>query len=59
MENKTLTNLQIAQVVGYMNDLAFIRVFKKIEGVTPGKYRESLSNTTVYEAETTKNITES
>ncbi|SFM30116.1 AraC-type DNA-binding protein [Paenibacillus sp. 1_12] len=53
MENKALTNLQIAQMVGYMNDLAFIRVFKKIEGVTPGKYRESLSDDTVYEAETT------
>jgi YesN/AraC family two-component response regulator len=53
MENKALTNLQIAQMVGYMNDLAFIRVFKKIEGVTPGKYRESLPNTTVYETEAT------
>ncbi|MFD0677256.1 MULTISPECIES: helix-turn-helix domain-containing protein [unclassified Paenibacillus] len=53
MENKALTNLQIAQMVGYMNDLAFIRVFKKLEGVTPGRYRESLANTTVYEAETT------
>lgn len=42
MENKALTNLQIAQMVGYSNDLAFIRVFKKTEGVTPGKYRESL-----------------
>ncbi|MEK3913372.1 helix-turn-helix domain-containing protein [Paenibacillus sp. FSL H7-0331] len=52
MENKALTNLQIAQMVGYTNDLAFIRVFKKIEGITPGKYRESLSNITVYEAET-------
>ncbi|NOU97706.1 helix-turn-helix domain-containing protein [Paenibacillus sp. LMG 31456] len=52
MENKALTNLQIAQMVGYTNDLAFIRVFKKNEGVTPGKYRESLSTMTVYESET-------
>ncbi|MFX3636013.1 MAG: helix-turn-helix domain-containing protein [Candidatus Pristimantibacillus sp.] len=50
MENKALTNLQIAQMVGYMNDLAFIRVFKKMEGVTPGKYRESVSEMIASEA---------
>lgn len=37
------TVLQIAQMVGYANDVGFIRVFKKIEGITPGKYRESIN----------------
>lgn len=40
MEDKTLTNVQIAQMVGYTNDIVFIRAFKKLEGVTPGRYRE-------------------
>ncbi|WP_091222951.1 helix-turn-helix domain-containing protein [Paenibacillus sp. BC26] len=42
MEDKVLTNAQIAQMVGYQNDVVFIRAFKKLEGVTPGKYREML-----------------
>lgn len=33
----------IAEILGYANDAAFIRVFKKYEGVTPGRYREVLS----------------
>lgn len=37
------TILQIALLVGYANDVGFIRVFKKIEGITPGKYRESIN----------------
>lgn len=37
-----LTVLQVAQRVGYATDIGFIRVFKKMEGVTPGKYRETL-----------------
>lgn len=46
MQNKELTIVQIAQKVGYNNDVVFIRAFKKLEGVTPGKYREtSLSET--------------
>lgn len=43
MENPGLTNSQIASMVGYTSDAVFIRVFKKVEGVTPGKYRESLA----------------
>ncbi|MNG34810.1 Arabinose operon regulatory protein [compost metagenome] len=47
MQNKELTIVQIAQKVGYNNDVVFIRAFKKVEGVTPGKYREtSLVETT-------------
>ena len=32
---------QIAGQVGFYNSLALIRVFKKLEGLTPGKYREN------------------
>ncbi len=42
MQDKKLTFTQIANKVGYANDIGFIRVFKKYEGTTPGKYRESL-----------------
>ncbi|NHN33775.1 helix-turn-helix domain-containing protein [Paenibacillus agricola] len=38
--NKHLTNAQVARTVGYTNDIVFIRSFKKLEGMTPGKYRE-------------------
>lgn len=31
---------KIAQMVGYSNDRSFSRVFTKINGVSPGKYRE-------------------
>ncbi|MFF2094308.1 AraC family transcriptional regulator [Paenibacillus sp. NPDC058174] len=33
------TVAQIALVVGYSNDIGFIRFFKKHEGITPGQYR--------------------
>lgn len=39
------TVLQVAQHVGYATDIGFIRVFKKVEGITPGKYRETLQQT--------------
>lgn len=42
MQDKKLTFTQIANKIGYSSDIGFIRVFKKYEGVTPGKYRESL-----------------
>ncbi|WP_339320932.1 helix-turn-helix domain-containing protein [Paenibacillus sp. FSL W8-0194] len=42
MGDKDLTNAQIAQMVGYTSDVVFIRAFKKLEGVTPGKYRENM-----------------
>jgi len=42
-EQKSLTISQIAQRVGYTNDAALIRVFKKLEGITPGVYRELLN----------------
>ena len=32
MEQSELTNAQLAQLVGYTNDVVFIRAFKKLEG---------------------------
>jgi len=33
---------EIGEMVGFYNSAAFIRVFKKYEGITPGKYKETL-----------------
>jgi two-component system, response regulator YesN len=35
---------QVGEQVGYANALTFRRVFKKIEGVNPGDYRDSIGN---------------
>ncbi|KIL42160.1 AraC family transcriptional regulator [Gordoniibacillus kamchatkensis] len=43
MDNRELTIAQIAQMVGYNNDVVFIRAFKKLEGITPGKFRDSIA----------------
>ena len=32
---------EIAKTVGYSDSNAFIRVFKRYEGITPGKYRQT------------------
>lgn len=40
LEATGLTVQQVAEKVGYATDIGFIRVFKKLEGVTPGKFRE-------------------
>lgn len=42
LSETNLTMMQIAQKIGYANDIGFIRVFKKLEGITPGKYREMI-----------------
>lgn len=42
MKESKHTISQIARSVGYANDVGFIRVFKKYEGITPGKYRDML-----------------
>ncbi|MHA6480563.1 helix-turn-helix domain-containing protein [Paenibacillus sp. strain BS8-2] len=39
LTDSDMTLSQIAEKVGYTNDASFIRVFKKLEGITPGKYR--------------------
>jgi len=44
MRDKELTIGQISQMVGYNNDVVFIRAFKKLEGVTPGKFREAFDS---------------
>ncbi len=44
MGESDYTNAQLAQMVGYTNDVVFIRAFKKLEGVTPGKYRISIQH---------------
>lgn len=40
LEETHLANAQIAEMVGYTSTVVFIRSFKKLEGVTPGKYRD-------------------
>ena len=35
--------MQISQAVGYISDITFIRVFKRYEGTTPGRYKEWLN----------------
>lgn len=42
MADPHYTISQIAQMVGYTNDVGFIRMFKRYEGITPGKYKEML-----------------
>ncbi|WP_171634544.1 helix-turn-helix domain-containing protein [Paenibacillus plantarum] len=42
LKDPTLTIAQVAIKVGYANDVGFIRVFKKYEGITPGQFRSSL-----------------
>jgi len=34
--------LQVSQAVGYLSDITFIRVFKRYEGTTPGRFREGM-----------------
>jgi len=40
LKDKSLTLSDITRTVGFANEAGFIRVFKKYEGVTPGKYRD-------------------
>lgn len=35
-----LTNGEIAMSIGILNDTSFNRIFKNLEGITPGKYRK-------------------
>ena len=44
LKNDKYTVFQVANMVGYSNDIGFIRVFKKLEGITPGKYRQMNTN---------------
>jgi YesN/AraC family two-component response regulator len=40
LNDRTLTIGEISRKVGYSNHVGFGRVFKKIEGITLGQYRE-------------------
>jgi two-component system response regulator YesN len=40
LENQNITLNEISSLVGFIDVNALIRIFKKYEGVTPGKYKE-------------------
>jgi two-component system, response regulator YesN len=42
LQESTLAVKRIAKNCGYLSDIAFIRVFKKYEGITPGQYRTQI-----------------
>ena len=42
LSEKDLSILNVSEMVGYGNDRNLNRVFKQREGITPGKYRESI-----------------
>jgi len=44
MLTEDMTINDIALRVGYSNNIVLTKVFKKLEGVTPGKFREQLRN---------------
>ncbi|ARK31225.1 response regulator transcription factor [Halalkalibacter krulwichiae] len=44
LENPFLKIYEIAIAVGYQNDKYFIKVFKKIEGITPKDYRNKIKS---------------
>jgi YesN/AraC family two-component response regulator len=39
-----LTVSEIARRIGYASEVGLIRIFKKYEGITPGKYRTNLDS---------------
>lgn len=34
---------EVSEMVGYISDISYIKVFKKYEGITPGQFKESAS----------------
>ncbi|NLL71813.1 MAG: AraC family transcriptional regulator [Epulopiscium sp.] len=40
LKSEDINISEVAEKVGYINSLSLIRVFKKYEGITPGKYKE-------------------
>ncbi|MNI90133.1 Arabinose operon regulatory protein [compost metagenome] len=41
MADKRLTVGEVAESIGFNDVGTFIRIFKRIEGITPGKYKEA------------------
>jgi AraC-like DNA-binding protein len=44
LDTSRLTVSQIARTLGYANEVGFIRMFKRYEGITPGAYRDGRLN---------------
>lgn len=44
LADKTLTISDISRKVGYANHVSFGRLFKRLEGITPGQYRDVLGS---------------
>ena len=42
LKNRSLNINQVAEKVGFINDISLIRAFKRVEGITPGYYRNNL-----------------
>lgn len=42
LENADLKIADIAQMTGFVDSNAFIRIFKKLKGITPGKYSQTI-----------------
>ena len=42
LKDRSLNISQIAERVGFINDIGLIRTFKRLEGVTPGYYRNDV-----------------
>ena len=42
LKKTEMNNMQLAQFCGFMTDKTFVRTFKKITGITPKRYKESL-----------------
>jgi two-component system response regulator YesN len=43
LQNPSLRIVKISEMVGYQDEKYFSKVFKKMEGLTPGEYRKTLT----------------
>jgi transcriptional regulator GlxA family with amidase domain len=42
LQNSSYTIKEIAPLCGYTNEQTFSRIYQKVEGITPGKFREKM-----------------